>query len=138
MQTLQINILEIFKHHRNRTQHAVLMVFEFFKNIDFQSVKKFQVFYFLCISIGAVKGLTVLLLLTSPAYLCRAWLASWCGLLSADLFTSTSSSGGVMARGERRCAGGVSGGVPATGEMFLMQEILFNRFARIFFDYCIP
>ena len=36
---------------------AAPMVFEFFKNIDFQSVKKFQIFDFLCISIGAVKGL---------------------------------------------------------------------------------
>ena len=49
---MKINIFEKFKHHRNRTQRAVPMVFEFFKNIDFQSVKKFQISDFLCISIG--------------------------------------------------------------------------------------
>ena len=33
------------------------MVFEFFKNIDFQSVQKSLIFDFLCICIGGVKGL---------------------------------------------------------------------------------
>ena len=31
------------------TQHAVPMEFEFFKNIDFQSFKNFQIFVFICI-----------------------------------------------------------------------------------------
>ena len=36
---LKISIFENFKHHRNCTQRVVPMVFEFFKNIDFQGLQ---------------------------------------------------------------------------------------------------